>query len=382
MRSTVCATAFLAFWCSTALALAEESKPVPCDLGRNAALTYWRAFAMFPEMTKDEENIVSRVPELAPMSTPEQRADLAKRWGASLQLMREAADIPQCDWGVNYEKEGPGEMLPQLAKARALARAAAFRARYFWEIGQRKEAAEDLRSAVILARQVGNEGRDTLTAVLVQIAMESIVDRTTALLLTDRESADVLSKGLGDLVNGSPARLASNAILAEKKAFIPWFRREFSANPVETKSSKDLPPELRGYPVKDVPQALDELEKQYDKITALFRLPFREYLANRSALEEEIKASKNPFSTGILPALTRIRDEEERYRIRWAMVRAAIEIRREGESALSKVSDPSDGKPFQYTALEGGAFELKSALRVEGSQEIVMTFGRAPAKKD
>jgi hypothetical protein len=62
------------------------------------------------------------------------------------------------------------------------------------------------------------------------------------------------------------------------------------------------------------------------------------------------------------------------------MVRAAIEIRREGEAALQKVLNPADGKPFVYTALEGGAFELKSALPIRDKQ-VAMTFGRAPAKK-
>ena len=42
--------------------------------------------------------------------------------------------------------------------------------------------------------------------------------------------------------------------------------------------------------------------------------------------------------------------------------------------------EPPDGKPFLYTALEGGAFELKSAMRVR-EENIVMTFGQPPAVK-
>jgi hypothetical protein len=42
--------------------------------------------------------------------------------------------------------------------------------------------------------------------------------------------------------------------------------------------------------------------------------------------------------------------------------------------------EPPDGKPFLYTVLEGGAFELKSAMQVR-EENIVMTFGQRPAVK-
>ena len=100
---------------------------------------------------------------------------------------------------------------------------------------------------------------------------------------------------------------------------------------------------------------------------------------NMDILMQKIKADKNPFVAIALPGMIRAREEEERYRVRWAMVRAAIAIRREGESALGKVLNPADGKPFLYTALEGGAFELKSALPIRDRQ-IAMTFGRPPNK--
>jgi hypothetical protein len=374
----------LALWCSAGLVLAQESKPAPRDLGRNAALTYWRAFALSPDITNEELNIISPRPGTEPKSTPEQRADLVKRWGRALELMYEAAAIPQCDWGVDYEKEGWGAALPQLAKARALARAAAFRARYFWEEGKRKDAVEDLRATVILARQTGNDGRDTVIGTLMEIAVEGIVQKTTALLLTDRESADMVANGLGDFVNGSAAHLSRNAMLAEKNAFLPWLRHEYSLDPARALkeiATDNAPAGLSQLAPKEVLQSLDELEKQYDELAALEGLTFQEFLAKRSALEEKIAASKNPFAEMVVSGLTHVREEEEKYRVQWAMVRAAIEIRREGEAALDKVLNPADGKPFIYTALEGGAFELKSALLIR-TRVVAMTFGRPPAGKE
>jgi hypothetical protein len=369
--------AALALLCSGGAVSAQESKAPTSDLGRNAALTYWRAFAAFPEMTKEEDLVVSNRPGTEPKSTPEQRADLAKRWGRSLELMHEASQIPQCNWGIDYEKEGPNVDLTYLAKTRALIRAAAFRARYFWQEGKRKEAAEDLRAAIIMAHQVGNDGHDTLIAVLVQIATESIVDSSLAVLLTDRASADVLANALGDLVNGSAAPLVRNATLTEKKMCLPWIASVVTqemSDPGAAAKRPDLSPEA-------IRQWIEELGKQYDEVAALFDLPFQEFLAKKPTLEGKIQASKNPLAGSLLSALTGAREEEEKYRVQWAMVRAAIAIRREEGAALQKVLNPADGKPFVYTALEGGAFELKSALPIRDKQ-IAMTFGRAPAKKD
>jgi hypothetical protein len=405
MRSTVCAAIILALACSAGPALAQESKPAPCDLGQNAALVYWRAFALFPEMTKDEEQFVSPDPHLPKVElTPEQQAGLAQRWEPVFDLLRQAEKIPACDWGVNYQREGPLAWVPQLAKPRAVARAAAFYANYLWGIGQRKEAVEALRTTVLLARRIGNGGNDTLIEALVQIATEARVNAAAARLLTDSESADLLSSALGNLASGSPEPLASNGVLAEKKLIVPWLRRAVSENsnevmenilggPVfrhkivgnpgalELLSEENMIPGLRGYPLKDVPQALDEVEKGYDEIAEVYRLPFPEYLARKSALEEKIEAGgkKNPFWAALLSAVMRAREEEERYRIRWAMFRAALQIREEGEGALDKVLNPADGKPFIYTDLGGGAFELKSDLKII-DQEVAMTFGAAPAK--
>jgi hypothetical protein len=377
----------LALWCSAGLALAQESKPAPCDLGRNAALTYWRAFALFPEMTNEEDQIVSNRPGTEPKSTLEQRADLSKRWGSALDLMHEAAAIQQCDWGIDYAKEGFGARLPQLSKARALARAAAFRARYYWETGKRKEAADDLRAAIIMARQCGNDGHDTVIAVLVQIGCEATERNSLALMLTDRESADLLANTLGDLLSGSPAPLVGNSILAEKKCCISWFRRLYETDPAAAIAFAAIPVmgtalanKLREMTPQEIVKSLDELDKQYDEFAALDSLPYQEFLAQKPALQEKINASSNPFSKAFLPSLINVREEVEgKYRVPWAMVRCALDFRREGEAALNKVLNPADGKPFLYTDLGGGAFELKSDLKIR-DQEVALTFGRAPAQ--
>jgi len=375
----------LALWCSAGIARADENKAAPCDLGRNAALTYWRAFAVFPEMTKEEDNIVASRPGNEPKSTLEQRADLVKRWSSSLQLMHEAATISECDWGVNYEKEGPDALLPHLGKARSLARAATFRARYFWEIGRRKDAAEDIRAAVIMARQVGKDGSDTLIAALVQMTLESTALNSAALLLTDRDSADIFSNALGDFLDGSAVPMVDKSILFEKKVFIPWFRNMISSEGTKAidkfvslgVENADVK-KLRALSAAEILRCLDQVEEQYRQIAERWALPYPEFVATGEAFLEKIRANGNPLTNMLIGSLTGIRSEDEKFYVKWAMFRAAIEIRREGESALNKVLNPADGKPFLYTDLGGGAFELKSALDVRGP--LAMTFGQPPAK--
>jgi hypothetical protein len=395
MENAACAALLMALLYKTGSALGAEGEPATSDLGRNAALTYWRAFADSPEMTKDEQNIISPRPGAEPKATWEQKAELARRWDQALQLMHQAAAIPQCNWGIDYEKEGPGARLGHLSKARALTRAAAFRARYYWEVGRRKDAVEDLRATVIMARQAGNDGRDTVIAMLVQIAIEKNVQRTIGRLLTDREAADLFADVLGDFSKGCSPLLIKNAILSEKR-YIIWIRRlaesepnigmhladELRADPSSaSQAEKEAEAKLRQLQRADVLNLAGELGKQYDELAAISAMPFVEFQAKLPALLERVKASENPLSVLWLLSLRYFRDEDEKCRIGWAMVRAAIEFRREGEKGLSKITEPQDGVPFQYTALEGGAFELKSALPVRG-ENIVMTFGQPPAAKD
>jgi len=400
MRNTACAALLLALLFNTGLALAGESETAAPGLGRNAALTYWRAFALSPEMTDDEWNIVispSRGTE-PPKASAEKKAELVRDWELALGLMHEAVAIPQCDWGIDYDKKNdPWHLqVPYLSKGRQLARAAAFRAKCFWEKGQRKEAADDLRATLIMARRLGNDGRDTVIGMLVQLSIESMVQRATAQLLTDRESAEFFADVLRDFDNGSSSLLSKNAILAEKNAVIPWLRREFASHPdfgerladlgwfVASQASqeeKEVHAKLPQLQQADAQKLLDETDKQFDEFAAISALPFLEFHAKLPALLDKMKVSENLLSAfclwGNLPT---IRDEDEKGRIRWAMVRAAIEFRREGEKAFSEIMEPSDGKPFLYTALEGGAFELKSAMQVR-EENIVMTFGQLPAVK-
>jgi hypothetical protein len=95
MRTTACVAAALALLCSAGAACRARTS----DLGRNAALFYRRAFAAFPEVTEEESSIVAAYrPGFEPKLTPEQRPDLARRWGSFHDLARYG--ILRSEWAV------------------------------------------------------------------------------------------------------------------------------------------------------------------------------------------------------------------------------------------------------------------------------------------
>ena len=180
-----------------------------------------------------------------------------------------------------------GHLIP----ARQLSRATAFCARYLWEKGQRKEAAEDLRASLIMQRRIGHEGQDLLLPVLVQMSTERVTKKVIALLLTDREAADILVGVLGDLTNGSSAPLIENGLLSDKRVIhLNWDRRK--PMPEATEILRNI--QQRGY----AETAGREWKSNTDEAAALCGiLPRRFFKAELPALEEKFKASKNPLST-------------------------------------------------------------------------------------
>jgi hypothetical protein len=364
------------------------------DLGRNAALIYWQAFyELKNDMTPEQDQMFDQWVKadrkgVASGLTDDQLDNLFNHFEPAASLMRKAVAIGPCDWGVNYE-EGPLARLPHLGQARNLGRAAVFCAQRSWQKGDPKTAVENLRACVVLARQAGNDGRDTVIGGLVQIAIEGMAQKAAAALMADRTAADLLADALGDLAKGPPANLSENGMRSERNIFMPWLRRNLTESSAEArkrfvgdmtdlmgkgdesrsgvaqklKLTNAQPDELRNW--------LEQLDKYYVESATAMRLPYHEFLVQAQKLASDM----NPLESVVIPNLFQLRYQEEQYRIKWAMVRAGIAIRRDGENALSKVADPSDGKPFGYKALEGGVFQLTSALTLEGQGPITLTFG-------
>ena len=381
MRRKAAVALLLALVCGAPFVLAEGPEPEHNALAENAALAYWRAFAMIPNMTAEEEEMV--LAAMASLTVPlgQQTDKLVADWGPALKLLHEGAATSACEWGVDLSKEGPATLLPHLSKARQLARGAWFRSCYFWERGQKQAAVEDLKAAVILARHTGARGRGLLISVLVQIAIENALVKGAARYLTDVEAADALDRVMADLSAMPNENLISNAFLVEKQTCLGWYidrLRSGKGEDIAQSLAGEVPGIPGGQSSSELLRLLEETGRHYEEMAEIFGLPPRQSAARWAAFTKQVEASGNPFTKLIVPAVYRAREAELELRTRWAMLRAGIAVRKRGPQALQTVKDPYDDLPFEY-AEHDGTFELTSRLTTRDGEPVSLSFGGSQA---
>ena len=84
------------------------------DLGANAALKYWQAFATLPRVPPGEQKKLEAESLTLPLDAHVR--EIVARSEYALQMMHYGAAQPRCDWGMGYEA-GIGTLLPHLEGA-------------------------------------------------------------------------------------------------------------------------------------------------------------------------------------------------------------------------------------------------------------------------
>src|SRR2546421_4143875 len=129
-----------------ATAPAADTKP---DLGANAAMKYWQAFALLPALDKEQEKLLdqwNKVPfDAAALKLIEKSRN-------SRVYLNRGAKLPRCDWSLNYQN-GISLLLPHAGKAQVPARLVALHARHEFEQGHWQAGWEDGTGLLKLARQ-------------------------------------------------------------------------------------------------------------------------------------------------------------------------------------------------------------------------------------
>jgi len=92
-----------------------ESKP-----DDNAALQYWRAFAMMPTL---DDYSRPRIDMWDTLAINDSLRSLLATYTNAFHLAHLGAAKPRCDWGVSMDVDGPFTLLPFLARGRDLSRA-------------------------------------------------------------------------------------------------------------------------------------------------------------------------------------------------------------------------------------------------------------------
>ena len=356
--AAACAVLFL----GAAAALTQPALPA------NAADTYRRAFDAMPHLSSDELALLTSVTPRAEAASEA----LAARWDGALKLLHAATAVPDCDWGIDYSAKGPGTAIPHLAAARDLGRAACFRARLAWEKGDRESAVRDLRDTVILARRIGNNGKDGLIGSLVEVSLEKMVIKICAARLTDAQDAHALNSLVMEFASGPQQNLMARAVQAEKNCFIPWFRREWQKNA----DAPHIVEQFGHLPLQDMPQWLDDAEKTFDTVAKVMEEAPANFAVRWDPVMKDIRARNNPLTAVVLPAGDKAYDHEMQLRMEWGLLRSGMALLKGGAEALPANPDPF-GNPLDYRKLDAG-FELSGKL-ASSDAPTVLVFG-APEK--
>jgi hypothetical protein len=354
------------------------------DLGANAALKYWQAFAFLPALDKDQEKLLedwNKVPLDAAAR------GLIDKYRMSRADMLRAAKLRRCDWGEDYE-DGIRLLLPHLPKSITLARLAALNARYEFARGRWSEGAEDVAARLGLARHLQMD--PIMIANLVGPRIEAMAIEAAAPYLPELKRA-LPEAALAALDPTSTGATLPEMVLVEKRIGATWLLGELRAAERRKQGSwqgvwDDIfsapeeagpnPNRERARTVKTFDQAVEALEgilPWYDRLAEVAALPREEFDAQYPGLIEKAKAA-SPVGGLLLPALDRMVEVRRRNQAQRSLFHAALAVVRDGPGALKDIKDPFGTGPFEYRALDRG-FELKSKLIFRG-QPVTLTAGQ------
>jgi hypothetical protein len=372
------------------LLLGEASAGAP-DLGANAALKYWQAFATLPRFTEAEQKKLNAGGHTMPLDADARK--IVTRAAYALRMLHHGAALPHCDWGIDW-KEGIEVRLPHNDAARTLSSLACLRARLRFEAGRNREGIEDLVAALTLGRHASRDG--VFVMVLVGYAIEHRVIETLARYLPKLDASTIkdLKKRLGALPpGGSPA----TGMRYEEKAFLDWFVRKvkeakdrdsllafLSRIDDSTEKGRAFLEECGGT-AKGVLKCADQTRASYARMAKKLELPLDQFVKED---EREVKKqARNPVFRTLFPALNKVRLLQMRADVRRALLSAALAVQLDGPAALKKHPDPVVGGSFEYVAFQGG-FELRSKWKLDDKlrakwkltkpldQPVALTVGR------
>jgi hypothetical protein len=363
----------------------------------NPALLYYQAFLLAPNPMSDADRDYLGSKKGKEQKLPERFGQIVAGYDNQFLLVRQAAHatVP-CDWGIDLKFGGPNTMLPHLARAKAVCRAAQLRAVWELQHGRQDDARDDLLAAFVLGRNAGSD--PILISALVQNAIEAIVCSTVA--ANFGEFPPETLKQLVDGFDAAPARHTMAVCIPSEKHCFDWMSSQLlelrQAHPgddakvmagfrecgivtaMEAFGYTNFWPRLvtaSGGTSEGVFRLIRETEPLFPRLAGILALPPAEYETQTQQFLTEIHKSQNPFFTGFDFLLTgwpllgqqklQIRPGEFRDQAQLAMVHAAAEYKLHGESGFKSVLDPFGNGPFGFQRFVfkrvDRGFELKSA---------------------
>jgi hypothetical protein len=362
-------------WACPAAAQAPAPKPEPAA---NAALQYWQAFALLPDLDKEQERLLV---EWRTTPLDQKARDLLAKADNSLMYLHRAAKLSHCDWGLDY-RDGISMQLPHLVRSRTLARLAALRARQAFERGDWKSGRADATALMALARHIARD--PFLVCMVLSHGIEGVtVDLVAPYLPAFKAPPQAVAAMYEALPKGTTLR---QAVLAEKVLVESIIRQLREAEQKKQGgwrdmwkalcSGSDIPEAIKGVESLDrAVKLMGEILPMYDELAKVVALPRGEFEREYPEFVRKAKAGSQVAQL-LLPSMDKIVATEHRNQARMAMLLAAVAVIHDGPDKLKESKDPFGTGPFEYRALDKG-FELKSKLLYEG-QPVTLTIGQRP----
>jgi hypothetical protein len=374
------------------LPLGYASPDASPELGTNAALKYWQAFAMLPKFTDAEQKKFST--EFLTMPLDEHARGIVTRAEYALRMLHRGAALRRCNWGLGWEEEGIDIRVPHNDGARVLVNLACLRARIRFEEGRSAEAIDDLVAAMTLARHASQDGINVM--LLAGYASEHRAIETLALYLPKLNAG--MLKDLKTRLDASPAGgRPATALKFEEEFALNWFVRKVQeakdkgallahlSKCCDTEEKGRAFLEECGGTAEGVLKCAEETRKCYRRMATKLDLPVDQF--EKEWQLEETKLASNPVFKVLFPAIERVRWIQARMDVRRALLSTALAVQLDGSEALTNHPDPVVGGPFDYVPF-GGGFELRSKLKLDDKlrlkwqtdkrvdEPVVLTVGR------
>jgi len=350
----------------------------------NAAMKYWQAFALLPAMDEKQEKLLE---DWKTVPLDAEVTKLLKSASASLNYLHRAAVCSHCYWDLDLA-DGPGLLMPHLAKSRTLGRLAALQMRSEFSKDNASAGVDSFLNLMALARNTGSD--PILISILVGYAIEAFALDTMAPYLPglDKELLNKLSSRMATLRKIAQVQ---QAIATEKTYMNGWMIKSMEA--AEKQKSGEWRTVLTslldtGSKESEANQKLlnsidtfakarqfsTDLMPVYDQLTQVFSLPYSQQSSRLDELVQQARQS-NPLAVVLLPALNKTLAAQNRYQARLALFQAALVVAEKGPDQLKGITDPFGNGPFEYKPLPQG-FELTSKLKSTDGHQVSFTFGK------
>jgi hypothetical protein len=347
------------------------------ELGPNAALQYWQAFAQMPAFSDEQQKILDewstvslKDPEVEKLATEAQK---------SMMYLHRAARLERCDWGLDYD-DGISLLLLHLTKARDLARLTALHARYEMERGNKRAFRDDATGMMVLARHVGRD--PAMICVLVRHLIDGMVVDLVAPYVPQLHAKYADSKAMFDSL--PPSSSVLDTFDMEREYFLIWIVRKIKEEEKRDPGAglkmwnnllgPEAPAALKR--IQSVEEAIKLTEgvlPVYDELKKIVALPHAEFDAQYPKFKQQ-NIKPDTLQAFLFPQIDDLLAKERRSQARVAMLLAAIAVAEGGPDKLTSIDDPFGDGPFEYQKLDNG-FELKSQLKLEG-KPVTLTVGQ------